>query len=75
MPIKRAALLKVLPVLFIYCYEVLNKGSRLENQPDFLERACTFNRHTRVQLRKMNVIPLVNKPYLDEVTLSDQNLY
>ena len=28
-----------------------------------------------IQLLKMNVIPLVNKPYVNEVTLSDQNLY
>ena len=28
-----------------------------------------------VQLRKMNFIPLVNKPYVNEVTLNEQNLY
>ena len=28
-----------------------------------------------IQLRKMNVIPLVNKPYVNEVTLNEKNLY
>ena len=28
-----------------------------------------------IQLQKMNVIPLVNKPYVNEVNLNEQNLY
>ena len=28
-----------------------------------------------IQLRKMNVIPLVSKPYVNEVTLNKQNIY
>ena len=28
-----------------------------------------------VQLRKMNMVPLVNKPYVNEVTLREQNLF
>ena len=28
-----------------------------------------------IQLRKMDVIPLVNEPYVNEVTLNKQNLY
>ena len=28
-----------------------------------------------MQLQKMNVIPLVNKPYVKEVTWNEKNLY
>ena len=28
-----------------------------------------------IQLRKMNMVPQVNKPYVKEVTLNEQNLY
>ena len=28
-----------------------------------------------IQLQKMNMAPLVNKPYVNEVTLNEHNLY
>ena len=31
--------------------------------------------YSNLQLQKMNVIPLVNKPYVNEVTWNAQNLY
>ena len=31
--------------------------------------------YKNIQLRKMSVIPLVNKPYVNEVTLNMQNVY
>ena len=31
--------------------------------------------HRHIQLRKMNMIPLVNKPYINEVTFNGQNEY
>ena len=35
----------------------------------------TCFRTAYIQLRKMNIIPLLNKPYVNEVTLNGQNLY
>ena len=34
-----------------------------------------FRNFYYIQLRKMNMAPLVNKPYVNEVTLNEQNLY
>ena len=31
--------------------------------------------YLHIQLRKMNIIPLVNKPYVNEITLNEQNMY
>ena len=39
------------------------------------KQSCKTSNKTYIQLRKMNIIPLVNKPYVNEVTLNGQNLY
>ena len=74
---------RYIPIIQLFKYVLILDQKMLLNKVGRIASIAT-NEHSKspaamelcdVQLRKMNVIHLVNKPYVTEVTLNEQNLY